>query len=323
MANYNDDDYLNLNQTKKVDEFALGENTSDDAEEKSAMPQFFYIAPLIVGFVILVGLGLSVFVMRVWDQTPLPELDTRSIRVVEPNEASIKGNQKSTQVKDDKNSLTNSSNNSEINKPKNIAPENSNISPVISTLQPVNAILPQVMPAIGMVLVKTKDKVNSGSGFIVRSDGLFVTNHHVIEGAQEIAIKLNNRETVNFADIISFDSQKDLAILKLREIEKYPILSLEENFVPSLGDDLIVLGYPLGLKLGLEVTVSTGIISSIRSLPEVNIIQTNASINHGNSGGPVISRRTGKVIGIVTAKARDSESIGFAINVRELENLLK
>lgn len=311
----NDDDYLNLPQAKQVDEFALGENNSD-SDEKPSMPQFFYLAPLIVGFVILVGLGVSIFIMRAWDQTPLPEIDTRSVRVVEPNEPSIKGNQKALEAKSETSLIKN---NGLSKTPNAVIPNPDSKS---QTLQPVNTILSDIMPAIGMVLVKTSNKVNSGSGFIIRSNGLFVTNYHVIEGAQEIAIKLNSREKVNFADVITFDVKKDLAILKLREIESYPVLPLEENFIPNLGEDLIVLGYPLGIKLGLEVTVSTGIISSIRNLPEVNLIQTNAAINHGNSGGPVISRRSGKVIGIVTAKARDSESIGFAINVKELEQLL-
>jgi S1-C subfamily serine protease len=315
----NDDDYLNLGQQKQVDEFALGENNSDLMEEKKPMPKFFYIAPMIVGFVILVGLGLSVFVMRAWDQTPLPDIDTHNIRVVEPNIPSIKGNQKGIRVENNNTSNSLGNSNSNISTPVTINP---NVNTFNQVLQPVNMILSQVMPAIGMVLVKTANKVNSGSGFIIRSDGVFVTNHHVIEGAQEIAIKLNNREKVNFADIITYDTQKDLAILKLREVEKYPVLTLEENFTPNLGDDLIVLGYPFGVRLGLEVTVSTGIISSIRNLPEVNLIQTNAAINHGNSGGPMISRRTGKVIGIVTAKARDSESIGFAINVKELQQII-
>ncbi|MBI4851572.1 MAG: serine protease [Acidobacteria bacterium] len=308
----NDDDYLNLRQSKQVDEFALGENSSDLTEEKTSMPHFFYIAPIIVGFIILVGLALSIFVMRAWDQTPLPDIDTKSIRVIEPNV--IKGNEKNSKI--------NNSSAPASNLPITPTVENPRLDTSNLGLQPVNSILSEVMPAIGMVLVKTSNKVNSGSGFIIRNDGLFVTNYHVIEDAQEIAIKLNNREKVNFAEILTFDIKKDLAILKLREIEKYPTLRLEENFIPNLGDDLLVLGYPLGIKLGLEVTISTGIISSIRALPEVNLIQTNAAINHGNSGGPVISRRTGKVIGIVTAKARDSESIGFAINVKELQLLI-
>jgi serine protease Do len=174
-----------------------------------------------------------------------------------------------------------------------------------------------------MVLVKAGNRINSGSGFVVRSSGLFVTNHHVIDGAQEIAVKLNNNDKVIYADLIKTDPQKDIALLQLRDAVSYPVLQLEENFAPNLGDDVIVLGYPLGIKLGLEITVSTGIISSTRALPEVNLIQTNAAINHGNSGGPMISRRSGKVIGIVTAKARDSESIGFAINVNELKQILE
>ncbi len=235
MSKYNnEDDYLNLQQPKQVDEFALGETSSDSIEEKSPMPHFFYIVPLVVGFVILIGLGLSIFVMRAWEQTPLPEIDTRSIRVIEPNVSSVKGSEKTVKLKDN-----NSSNSLNITNTPTPITINPGVSTANEIVQPVNVILSQVISAIGMVLVKTSNKVNSGSGFIVRSDGLFVTNYHVIEGAQEIAIKLNNREKVNFADVITYDAQKDLAILKLREIEKYPVLVLEENFIPSLGDDLI------------------------------------------------------------------------------------
>lgn len=318
-----EDDYLDLKSPSSVDEFALGDSNSDEEEQRAAIPNFVYVVPIVAGFAILVALGLSIFVMRAWDQTPIIDNQSQSIRVVEPNApSSVAGKEKSVRSTETNTKPTpiNTSNTpvAAISTPKLDITTNSNSE----TSRSVSTILPTVLPAVGMVLVKTSNKINSGSGFVVRSDGLFVTNHHVIEGAQEIAIKLNSNDKVIYADIIKSNSEKDLALLQLRDKVNYPVLQLEENFTPNLGDDVIVLGYPLGIKLGLEVTVSTGIISSTRTLPEVNLIQTNAAINHGNSGGPMISRRSGKVVGIVTAKARDSESIGFAINVNELKQII-
>ncbi len=317
-----EDDYLNLRSPKSVDEFALGDSSSSDEQEhKASIPNFVYIVPIVAGFVILVALGLSIFVMRAWDQTPILDNQSQSVRVIEPNTPSVVGKEKS---------IKSTENNKEtiINPTPSANPIVSSTPKIDTTTsnesnKSVSAILPTTLPAVGMVLVKAGNRINSGSGFVVRSSGLFVTNHHVIDGAQEIAVKLNNNDKVIYADLIKTDPQKDIALLQLRDAVSYPVLQLEENFAPNLGDDVIVLGYPLGIKLGLEITVSTGIISSTRALPEVNLIQTNAAINHGNSGGPMISRRSGKVIGIVTAKARDSESIGFAINVNELKQILE
>jgi len=317
VAKNDPDDYLNLHSTKQIDDFALGESNADDLEEnKNILPTAVYIVPLVAGFVMLVFLALSIFVFRVWDQTPGTTNEAQSIRVKEDNQP-IVNKQKSIKTTTE----------NKINTPSPINSPISNPTPLtkteISSNSPIATILDSALPAVGMVLVKTSEnKISSGSGFMVTNDGLFVTNCHVIEDWEEIAVKLNNSEKIYLVDAVNCDTKKDLAVLRFRETGNYPILDLEENFTANLGDDVVILGYPLGTKLGVEVTLSTGIISSTRNISNVSMVQTNAAINHGNSGGPMISRRSGKVIGIVTAKVRDSESIGLAININELKSIV-
>lgn len=321
MPKNDPDDYLNLHSTKQTDDFALGESNADELTEgKNTLPNAVYIVPIVGGFAMLVFLALSIFVFRVWDETPGTTNEAQSIRVKEDNQPII-GKQKTIKTSIENKINTPTPITSPITNPIN------NPTPLakteISSNSPIATILESALPAVGMVLVKTSaNKISSGSGFMVTNDGLFVTNCHVIEDWQEIAVKLNNSEKIYLVDAVNCDTKKDLAVLRFREAGNYPILDLEENFTASLGDDVVILGYPLGTKLGVEVTLSTGIISSTRNISNVSMLQTNAAINHGNSGGPMISRRSGKVIGIVTAKVRDSESIGLAININELKSIV-
>lgn len=319
QRNSDHDDYFDLNSKPKQDDFAIGEPISD--YEEPEQPRMLLIVPLIMAFVVLSAVVIFVFVLRAWDRTPIPELGQQEVRVIEePTTTTPVSTKKSSSEK-----LTVQP--SPSSTPSNISAITTNNSPITNSStssagRQLSEVLPELMPAIGMVVVRTDTTISSGSGFIINSDGLFVTNHHVIENAVEIAVKLNNSDQIHKADIVKMDKEKDLALLRFRESGSYPVLALEDS-TPNLGEDILVLGYPLGTKLGLELTVSTGIVSSLRNYPEISLIQTNAAINHGNSGGPMIYRRTGKVVGVVTAKAKDSESIGFAINVKELKQLLE
>jgi len=310
MKKQEPEDYLNLGRANKVDEFALGEPEADAGDESaSTAPRALFIAPLIIGFVILIGLMIGIFIVRDWDDSPQSEITREpEVKIVKPAAVT------------EKRAVTVAPTPVPASEPAASLPQ-----PPPSpepAVKPVSAILPELTPAVGMVLVKTANGLSSGSGFVIRKDGLFVTNYHVIDGAQEIAVKLSNSSKINRAYVDKYDAEKDLALLRFEEAGPFPVLAIEEGTVPELGEEVIVLGYPLGTKLGLDITVSTGIVSSLRNYPEISLIQTNAAINHGNSGGPMIWRRTNRVIGVVSAKARDSESIGFAINVKELKKLM-
>ena len=139
-----------------------------------------------------------------------------------------------------------------------------------------------------------------GSGFIISDDGLIVTNNHVIEGAEEISVFLpDDREFI--AKIIGRDTKTDLAVLKVdTKGEKLPFVNFGDSDILRVGDWVLAVGNPFGLG----GTVTAGIVSArgreIGQGQYDDFIQTDASINRGNSGGPLFNM-SGKVIGVNTA----------------------
>ena len=154
-----------------------------------------------------------------------------------------------------------------------------------------------------------------GSGFIISDDGIIVTNNHVIEGADEITVILSD-ETEYTAQLLGRDPKADIAVLKIdAETSKLTAVEWGDSDTMRVGDWTIAIGNPLGLG----GTVTAGILSAIsRDIgggPYVKFLQTDASINRGNSGGPLFNL-DGKVIGINTAivsQTGGSIGLGFAI----------
>jgi serine protease Do len=159
------------------------------------------------------------------------------------------------------------------------------------------------------------------SGFIVRSDGYVLTNNHVIEGAKEIVVTLADGRKFN-GKIMGRDSRNDLAIVKI-EAKNLPAVQLGDSDAIRPGDFAIAIGNPYGL----QHTVTAGIISGLaRSLDgdpsEAGIyIQTDAAINRGNSGGPLINI-DGRVVGINTAIIAQAQGLGFAVPVNVAKNVM-
>ncbi len=154
-----------------------------------------------------------------------------------------------------------------------------------------------------------------GSGVLVKSDGLIVTNAHVVKGAEEIRVVLADRREFD-AKIVTQDERYDLALLRIDTAgEKFPFLELRDSDSIEVGDVVLAIGNPFGLNQ----TVTSGIISALaRSAGGVNdssfFIQTDAAINPGNSGGALVSL-DGRLIGINTAiysQSGGSVGIGFA-----------
>ena len=165
----------------------------------------------------------------------------------------------------------------------------------------------------------------SGSGFIYSEDGYVVTNHHVIENAKKITVILYDGSEYE-AKLIGSDSLADIALLKIEVPENVSLLAMELGNSDELvvGEPVVAIGCPAGIEfIG---TVTDGIISAINRNIELSdnsgstskimtLIQTNATINHGNSGGPLINSR-GQVIGINTLKlSQNYEGIGFSIPI--------
>jgi len=157
-----------------------------------------------------------------------------------------------------------------------------------------------------------------GSGFVYDGDGHIVTNQHVVEGATSVSVKFWNGKTYD-AQVVGTDPSTDLAVLKVNApaSELFP-LSLGDSSKLAVGDAVVAIGSPFGL----EGTVTSGIVSALhREMTSPNhfaidnSIQTDAAINHGNSGGPLLDSQ-GKVVGVtaqIESNSGGNEGVGFAI----------
>jgi serine protease Do len=175
-----------------------------------------------------------------------------------------------------------------------------------------------------------------GTGFVVRSDGVVVTNCHVVEGASKITVFTSEKEPKQYeARVIGGDCQHDLAVLKVGATG-LPTVALGDSDALVLGQRVIALGYALALEGG--PTVTTGIVSSLDRTIQAqdpgcstcqnglrtyaDVIQTDAAINHGNSGGPLVNM-SGQVVGINTAGDDNAENIGFAIAIDSAKDTIR
>ena len=164
-----------------------------------------------------------------------------------------------------------------------------------------------------------RENVNMGSGFVISEDGLVVTNQHVI-GVEptEILIYTNEGETFE-AKLIGSDELTDLALLRIKEDRAFPYVEFSDSDEIMVGEWAIALGNPFGLFDDGQPTVTVGVVSAInrdfRANPNnprvyVDMIQTDAAINRGNSGGPLLNSE-GKVIGVNTFIYTGGTSAGF------------
>ena len=162
---------------------------------------------------------------------------------------------------------------------------------------------------------KKYEQVGTGSGVIISSDGFIITNNHVIDGASDIEITLNDKKKYK-ADLIGADATNDIALLKISSNEKFPFIPYGNSDNIKVGEWVLAIGNPYNLKS----TVTAGIISAKGRDLEGNsnidsFIQTDAAVNPGNSGGALVNTR-GELIGINTAiSSRTGSFIGYSFAV--------
>ncbi|MDA1061249.1 MAG: trypsin-like peptidase domain-containing protein, partial [bacterium] len=182
------------------------------------------------------------------------------------------------------------------------------------------SIVSKSLPSI--VFIKTFH--GTGSGFVVHSTGLIFTNAHVIAQAKDIGVEFSNGKKY-LASVLINDKNRDIALIKI-EATGLPTLQLRTTRKINIGEPVMAIGSPAGLKQ----TVTKGIVSGVRKSKEISdsmgfnlsYIQTDAAINKGNSGGPLLNKY-GDVIGMNTLKSTKNEGIGFAIPSTELSKILE
>jgi len=170
----------------------------------------------------------------------------------------------------------------------------------------VSSLVKQVMP--GVVLIQTYDsngnELGQGSGFIISKDGGIVTCYHVMRGYSTAIVTTSDEKKFQVRNVTALNKSDDLARISL-SADNHSFSNLNVNTTtPEVGQDIITIGGPLGL----EKTVSEGIVSAIRN----NTIQITAPISPGSSGGPVFNMR-GEVIGIASSQMKNGQNLNFAI----------
>lgn len=160
-------------------------------------------------------------------------------------------------------------------------------------------------------------KTSQGSGFISSTDGVMLTNYHVVRGASRMVARSHDQSIHDVEYVIGYDMQHDIAALKMSG-GGLPSVNLGDSATVKTGDHVTVLGAPLGL----ESTLSDGMISAVRDAGSFRIFQTSAPISHGSSGGPLFDDY-GNVIALAVATIEAGENLNFAVPIDSAKTLLK
>lgn len=195
------------------------------------------------------------------------------------------------------------------------------ISEIAEKVSPsVVSIISTIPVADNFFFGMESEQQGTGSGIIMTADGYILTNAHVVSGATKIDVTLEDG-TSHAASLVGADSQTDVAVLKI-EAKDLPAAEFGDSSSLKVGDEVVIIGNPLGTEL--TNTVQNGIVSYLDREISVDgqtrsFIQTNAGINAGNSGGPLVNAE-GLVVGLNTAKVDSSvaEGIGFALPINDV-----
>lgn len=166
-------------------------------------------------------------------------------------------------------------------------------------------------------VVTVKTNVGQGTGFIITRDGFIITNAHVLSGGKTVETLNYEQEEIK-TSFIGYNAELDLALLKITG--EYIPLKLADSDNVNIGEKVIAIGNPLGLQF----SVSQGIVSGVHRTGPTGLeayIQTDAALNPGNSGGPLINS-AGRVIGINNFKSSEGESLGFALEANYIKKIV-
>jgi S1-C subfamily serine protease len=190
-----------------------------------------------------------------------------------------------------------------------------------SANQPHTRTAREIVDAASPAIVRVEageDRV--GTGFILDQSGLIATNLHVIEGESAIKVKLyKDQGEYSVVSIAGVDRGHDLALMRIKPRTKLPVVKLGDSSVVSAGDRIYAIGNPLGM----DYSVSDGLVSQVRQLSaELTILQISAPISEGSSGGPLFNQY-GEVIGVTTAIVTDGQNINLAMPSNYLAPMMR
>lgn len=165
-------------------------------------------------------------------------------------------------------------------------------------------------------IVVIEGSAGTGSGVVIDNSGIVATNFHVIDGSESLSVRLSQGDVYSDVSIIDYDSNRDIAILKIKGFD-LPTVPLGNSNAVSVGDDVIIMGAPEGF----EQSVSRGIISAMRDSGDgYSLFQTDAAISSGSSGGGMFDM-SGNLIGITVAYIEDAQNINFVIPINYFRGL--
>lgn len=206
----------------------------------------------------------------------------------------------------------------------------------------IAAVAKAVSPSVVSILTTTNQvsrmfnqqyqQEGAGTGMIVSSNGYIMTNKHVIDGADKVTVVLPDGKTYENVDVLGSDPLNDVAFLKIHNVSGLPAIVMGDSKTIRIGQSVVAIGNALGQYqnsvtsgivsgTGRPVTASSDGTANGSTENLTDLIQTDAAINSGNSGGPLLNLK-GQVIGINTAIAQDAQSIGFAIPISATKGLL-
>ena len=183
---------------------------------------------------------------------------------------------------------------------------------------PLEAVVADATQAVVLIDIETPSDTRQGSGFIVDPVGLIVTNHHVVRDARSARVKLASGDVYDRVAILAQDERRDIAVLRIAGFD-LPTLPMGNSDSLRIGASLVLIGSPLGL----ENTVSTGVLSGRRQEPEgFELLQITAPASEGSSGGAVLSSR-GQVVGIATSQLVSGQNLNFAVPINYARGMLQ
>lgn len=188
------------------------------------------------------------------------------------------------------------------------------------------AVPASLIPGVGLVIVELEEGSATGTGFMLGPGGYFLTCAHVVAGHRSVAIRLEGAQNARPATVVRLDEEGDLALLHINDRDGVLdwLLLAGPDFAPALGDNLGLLGFPLGGDLGISLTYSQGVINSLRKSGDIPVLQVDTGAAPGSSGGPVFRRSDGRVVGLLTSgltRLNGGMLVNFAVDIRRVWQL--